>query len=95
MNLSQSHSQTKLYNQHPIQYISEYDNYGYANSHNNQQFNQKLIGSQAREGYHMANHNNPNAISRVKSETNRFVSSQVRSEEIVKGIKYINQDKAE
>jgi hypothetical protein len=94
MNPSQTNTQTKLNTQPPTHYISEYDNYGYAYN-SNQQSNQRLIGSQAREGYHMGNQHNPHAISRVKSETNRFVSSQVRSEEVVKGMKYVNQDKAE
>lgn len=50
-----------------------------------------------REGYHMGQHRpvsprflspdyyNPQTISRVKSETNKLVSSQVRNEEVVKG----------
>jgi hypothetical protein len=80
-----------------LQYVSEYDSYGYAQP--TQQQTYALQQSHAvREGYHI----NPNglnnfylssanqpptaiAASRVKSESNRLLSSQVKNEEVVKG----------
>ena len=55
-----------------------------------------------RDGYHISNNNfgsrlqtsnvnpNHNAISRVRSETSRLVSSQVKGEEVVKGESRVN-----
>lgn len=89
--MSNSNSRSRVQNIEPanqqgnqLQYINEYDSYGYMPPA--AMPNQHLLRSTAiREGYHMGPSGNvlpANSMSseRVKSESSRLVSSQVRNE---------------
>jgi|694.fasta_scaffold108913_3 hypothetical protein len=74
-----------------VQYANDYDNYGLKPPNSVQASTQF-----SREGYHLSSNGASNfylsnvgggniGASRVKSESSRLVSSQVRNEEVVKG----------
>lgn len=90
----------------PMQYVSEYDTNGYSPNQipiRSLPFAQSSVG---RDPYHMSfaptthtnstqNLHSVNGTSRVRSEANRFMSSQVTNQEVVKGNNVLIEVKVE
>jgi hypothetical protein len=83
-------------------YVGEYDSYGYTQPQTTLYNNHLNQPSAGREGYHIhptqfhtPNTGTANTTSRVKSESSRLISSQVKNEEVVKGRDYLTQGRAE
>jgi hypothetical protein len=83
-------------------YVGEYDSYGYIQPQKTWYNNPLNQSSAGREGYHIhpTQFHTPNTgtaitTSRVKSESSRLLSSQVKNEEVVKGRDHLTQGRAE
>lgn len=97
---SGSRVQQQLQPEMQVQYTNDYDNYGLKPPNSIQTSTQF-----SREGYHLSPNGASNfyvskagganiGTSRVKSESSRLVSSQVRNEEVVKGTALSMQGRA-